>query len=108
NQYRYAFIKNAINENETFRSASEEANIQFSEFSGGFNKTDNYHNVIFDTVTMLKEIPLLKELKFGIWIRFSEISQGINGRIEFNESLFDNNEIEKIFEHFINILKAVT
>lgn len=56
---------------------------------------------------MLKEIPLSKELTFGIWIRFSKTSQGIHGRIEFNARLFNKNEIEKFCEHFLNILKAV-
>ena len=107
-QYSYAFIKNTINEKETFRSASLETSIQFTEFSDGFNREDNYHNVIFDTVTMLKEIPLLKELTFGIWIRFCETPQGIHGRIEFNARLFNKNEIEKFCEHFLNILKEVT
>lgn len=44
NQYSYAFIKNTINEKETFRSASLEANLQFTEFSGVFNREDNYHH----------------------------------------------------------------
>ncbi|WP_442603414.1 amino acid adenylation domain-containing protein [Paenibacillus sp. KN14-4R] len=108
NPFKYAFINNVINENETFRSASMNADVKFSEFSIASNESDNYHDVIFDTVTMLKEISLLKELKFGIWIRFGEISQGINGRIEFNTSLFEKNEIKQKCEHFINILKKIT
>ncbi|MGB7604215.1 MAG: condensation domain-containing protein, partial [Lutisporaceae bacterium] len=107
-QYSYAFIKNTINEKETFRSASLRTSIQINKFSDGFNKENNYHNIIFDTLTLLNENPLLKELKFGIWIRFNETSQGIKGRIEFNASLFNKNEIEKLSEHFLNILKEVT
>ncbi|MGE5629551.1 MAG: non-ribosomal peptide synthetase, partial [Caulobacteraceae bacterium] len=105
NQYSYAFIKNSINEKETFKSAKLEASIHFTEFSDGFNTEDNYHNIIFDTVTKLNEIPLSKEFKYGIWIRFYETSQGISGRIEFNARLFNKDEIEKFCEHFLNILK---
>jgi len=107
-QYSYAFIKSTLNEKETFRSASMRTSIQFTELSSGFNKQDNYHNIIFDTVTMLNEIPLLKELKFGIWIRLNETIQGINGRIEFNARLFNKNEIKKFGEYFLNILNEVT
>ncbi len=107
-QYSYAFIKSTLNEKETFRSASMRTSIQFTELSSGFNKQDNYHNIIFDTVTMLNEIPLLKEFKFGIWIRLNETTQGINGRIEFNARLFNKNEIEKFGEYFVNILNVVT
>lgn len=108
NRCSYAFIKSGINKTETSKNADLEMYNRLTGVLDHFNDEENYHNVIFDSVTMAKRMPSLKTLKFGIWIRFIETSQGINGRIEFNERLFNKNEIEKLSEHFLNILKEVT
>ena len=107
NEYKYAFINNKINEEETFKNAVSGASLQLGELSGGFNTEDSYHNIVFDTVTMPDDFSPAQEVKFGLWLSLKENPQGITGRIAFNAKLFDKDEIARFREYYANILKTV-
>ncbi|MDT8717660.1 amino acid adenylation domain-containing protein [Clostridium sp. 19966] len=109
NNYAYSIIKNNVMDTETFKSTLFNSHNKLSKIPDEFNNQDNYHNLIFDTVTMPNENINLENFKFGIWIKFNETSNGqINAVIEFNESLYEKIEIEKFASHFLKILDEVS
>lgn len=105
--------------------AYENQDYQFEELVEKLNIRRNMgRNPIFDTMFMLQNVDIKEieieglkitpwkyrtnTLKFDISLRASEIKEGIKFNLEYSTSLFKQETMERLSNHFINILREIT
>jgi len=105
--------------------AYENQDYQFEELVERLNiRRDMSRNPIFDTMFMLENVDIkeveieglkitpykykTKTLKFDISLRASEIKEGIKFNLEYSTSLFKKETMERLSNHFVNILREIT